>query len=122
MAGEHLKVGADVCALLLEAGGVGEEVDACAEVELSRKGSAQVETNASQSCLHSEAQLREGTKVPRFGRGGWRDGYSGSGLIDRDCEVCSICRCGVADWSRAEEALRAGSAGKRKDRKNQNAW
>lgn len=57
VAGQHLKVGADVGALLLEIGGIGEEVDACAQVELSREGRGEVEANASQAYLRGEADL-----------------------------------------------------------------
>src|SRR6185437_1960329 len=83
VAGQHLKAGADVGALLLEIGGVGEEVDACAQVELSSEGRGEVEANASQACLRGEADLRERMKVLRFGYGWGRNGHGRSGLTAR---------------------------------------
>lgn len=62
VAGHHVEVDGDVGTLLLKAGGIGEEVGAGAEVELSREWRGYVEACSSEPCLRGDAYLRKRAK------------------------------------------------------------
>src|SRR3984957_9567861 len=59
VAGAEVEIDADICALLLKAGGVAEEVSAGAQVELCCERCRNVEAGACQADLRGESQSRE---------------------------------------------------------------
>ena len=78
-AGFHAEVDGYVGALLLEGGGVGEEVGACAEVEFSGQRCGNVKTCAGESCVRVEAYGGKGVEGFGIDDGGWGTGYERCG-------------------------------------------